>query len=365
MSLITFTKPTNVFTSIKDKINQLRVYVTHKLDALKTFELDKLVVWSRKFNRSQWCYFIAMSVLMFHGVFSEVTDTVLYITGAIAFVGLFREMWAMFQRIWSHNIGKAFVLVLYAGTANLALAFAALKINIITGVEPMAFTFTLGFTTFVMLPFWIMLSNVLFLLMGLIIANLLLFISIPIKLFGIRLSVHWEDTHRAGTTMVMRIILIPLVINMLLTVGTPYLAQLHFLSEGNTFTLNQELGEPLSSVDSQNENAIAVIENDQFALNLNPQNEDEIAINLARKNADVEQNTDQGMFINHLIADFIYHFEAYQYSMCHKEEKERSVILDDFSTLLITHNPDSEFGYDYRVAPCIPLYKTISSKQAE
>ena len=362
MSLITFSKPTNVFTSLKDKVNQLRFYVTHKLDALKTFELDKLVIWSRKFNRSQWCYFIAMSFLLFHGVFSEVTDFVLYITGAIAFVGLFREMWAMFQRIWSHNIGKAFVLILYAGTANLALAFAALKINIITGVEPMAFTFTLGFTTFVMLPFWIMISNILFLLMGLILANLLLFISIPIKLFGIRLSVHWEDTHRAGTTMVMRIILIPLVINMLMTVGTPYLAQLHFLSEGNTFTLNQEFGEPLSSENNQSKNAIVVLENDQFSLNLNPQNEDEIAINLATKNDDFEPNTEQGMFINHLIADFIYHFEAYQYSMCHKKNNERSMILDDFSTLLITQNPKSEFGYDYRVAACIPLYKATPSQ---
>ena len=51
-------------------------------------------------------------------------------------------------------LGKGLILVLYAATANFALAISAIEINIITGIEPGPFVFTLGFATLIMLPFW-------------------------------------------------------------------------------------------------------------------------------------------------------------------------------------------------------------------
>jgi hypothetical protein len=56
--------------------------------------------------------------------------------GFIAGAGVIRELWHVFNRIWEHMLGKALILFLYAATANFALAISALKINVITGIEP-------------------------------------------------------------------------------------------------------------------------------------------------------------------------------------------------------------------------------------
>lgn len=287
------------------------------------------VRWAKQYTPSQLCYFAAMVCLIL-SVFDDGIST-LFATMLFAFTGLIRELLNLFQKVWATTIGKSLILILYASTANLALAFAAIKINQITGVEPTPFVFTLGFTTLVLMPFWIAVSQILIFLVGLILANLWLFLSLPLKLFGIQLKVHWEDTKNAVLTMLFRIILIPIVLSGLITIITPYLAS-SLDTNGIQFEVGTEQEHPVE-------------------LSLANKEEDELGLE------QLEDIQAKAQFIDKAIATFIYHLEAYPNSMCQKADNERTVILDDFSILLISQSEESPLGYSYRVAKCHYLYE--------
>jgi hypothetical protein len=169
----------------------------------------------KKFSQltlSQWMYLIAFLLVLIHSEQGTGQDYELLWVGAIAGVGLVRELWHVFNRIWEHMLGKALILVLYAATANFALAISALKINIITGIEPGPFIFTLGFATLIMLPFWLLMSSIMFFSVALVAGNLWLVIGLLLRLVRIKVKVHWEDKVFVIITMIMRLVLIPYVI---------------------------------------------------------------------------------------------------------------------------------------------------------
>lgn len=305
-------------TKIHDFVRQQQIRFAQFSNRVNTLHMMQ---WAKQLNPSQWCYFTASALLLI----TTFTDgSYLPFVALIAFVGLIRELINVFHRIWSTTLGKSFTLITYASSANLALAFAALKINLITGVEPMPFIFTLGFTTLVLMPFWIALSSLVMFMLILILANLWLLISIPIRLIGIPLEIHWEDKHRAILTMLMRIILIPIVLVHLINVMLPYIGQ-DVLSEQNG-----------------------------FSLSIGDDSADEV-VNDSETNDKImdESVTEQQRLIENVIAKFIFYFEAYPRSACIKSENEKSVILDDYTVLLISENDSARHGYDYIVKKCV------------
>lgn len=389
---ITFTKPNNVFELLPKKWRSLKAYFLRKQKSLKRFSLVSFYVWLQKYNPSQLAYFAAVFYLLIVFIFFSLNEGDILVAGFVAFLGLFREMWRMFQGIWQHNIGKAIILIVYAGTTNFALAFAALKINQITGTEPTPFVFTLGFTTLVMLPFWIMISNIFFLLLGLILANLLLFVSIPFKLVGIQLPVHWEDKHRAGTTMLFRILLIPIVIYSLAKLTAPYFNQMQ-LGDGqmsvklNVDELREVVEENAFVIDARQESKLAaeIVDNIEqesampsndfndaieevktvFADLQNAEQQSEEEIQTPSNSSSDEtvaiseaSTQDSSEFIHRLIAGFIFNFESYKYSACQKKAEQHSVIIDEDTVLLITPDEEAQYGYRYQVQACVPVYES-------
>ncbi|MCP3429683.1 hypothetical protein [Opacimonas viscosa] len=322
-----------IFAGYKEWITRYQLALANRFRRIKDWRFTQ---WAQQYNPSQWCYFIAFSLMMYAGFFSvENWDSVIAV---IAFVGLVRELLNIFHKVWETTLGKSVTLIMYASTANLALAFAAMKINLITGVEPMPFVFTLGFTTLILMPFWIALSSVVMFSFGLILANLWLLIRLPLKLFGIQLKVHWEDKKHALLTMFMRIILIPFVLFNMLSIMAPYISK---PLEGNTFGLT-----------------IGSIERPGFVEeNRTPEHSEEAGADaLMLETEDAEALKARALLIDNAIAMFIYYMEAYPYSACQKTSNQRSVILDDFSVLLISKNPEAKNGYDYVVQKCEPRY---------
>lgn len=324
-------------------IAQQQARMANVITDIKTLKISQ---WVSQYTPSQLCYFAA-TLLLLISIFTEMDF--LPATAIIAFLGLIRELLNLFNRIWATTLGKSLTLITYASTANLALAFAALKINLITGVEPMPFVFTLGFSTLILMPFWIALSSVVMFLCVLIIANAWLLISIPLRLIGLPVVIHWEDTHRALLTMLMRIVLIPIVLVHLFNIMLPYIGQdvfdepisisLNNDNESDTQTDKTEVAEATEALLSAPSEAQSQEQQDPLHLRVQEQEQDEL-INRQR-------------FIENLIADFIFYFEAYPYSACVKEPEQKSVILDDYTVLLITKNSEALHGYDFIVAKCI------------
>ena len=291
---------------------------------------------------SQWMYLIAILLLFF---VQENQDTQeisgLLWVGAIAGFGLIRELWHVFNRIWEHMLGKGLILIMYAATANFALAVSALKINNITGIEPEPFVFTLGFATLIMLPFWMLLSSIVFFSVALIAGNIWLVVGILLRLVRVKIKVHWEDRSFVIITMILRIILIPYVLMSLLFVAVPYAKQIELFAQSIAF---------LKKTGEENES----VENDP--LYIDESGSDDITLTFNNTPFSLSTDEDEQIkWIDKLIAGFIFHFETYPKSACKKSPEQHSLPIDENSILLVTED-DSDLGYLFSVGPCVGNY---------
>jgi hypothetical protein len=299
---------------------------------------------------SQWMYLLAFLLLLVQADQDIEKESGLLWVGAIAGVGLVRELWHVFNRIWEHMLGKALILVLYAATANFALAVSALKINIITGIEPGPFIFTLGFATLIMLPFWLLMSSIMFFSVALVAGNLWLIVGVLLRLVRIKVRVHWEDKVFVIITMIMRLVLIPYVIMSIFFMAVPYAEQIElfehpiamFKAEASDEINNLEaLDDKIMPSDSEPENVRLTFNNSPFTLPVNKEG--------------------QIKWLDKVIAGFIYHFETYPKSACKKAPKQRSLPIDENLILLVTED-DSDLGYQFSVGPCVGNYSDAESQ---
>jgi hypothetical protein len=312
--------------SIKHKLSQLNQYIRRKASEL---------------TLSQWMYLIAFVLVLVHSEQDIEEDYELLWIGAIAGIGLIRELWHVFNRIWEHMLGKAFILVLYAATANFALAISALKINVITGIEPGPFIFTLGFATLIMLPFWLLMSSIIFFSVALITGGLWSIMGILLRPLGVKVKIHWEDKSFVFITMIMRLILIPFVIGSMLFMAVPYAKQIELFAQPIAF-IKQATAEKRDETEALKD----TIENNET---------DEKNVKLTFNNRPFTlalDEEDQIKWLDKLIAGFIYHFETYPKSACRKSPLQRSLPIDE-NLLLLVAEDDSALGYQFSVGPCV------------
>ncbi|WP_100656779.1 hypothetical protein [Alteromonas flava] len=337
------------------KLQMLRVNRPRNSDTTETRTL-----WWHDYNFSQLCYFLAFLILVSQLIFSSNVN--LIVPGFVAFVGLLRELLNVFQRLWSTTLGKSLILILYAATANISIAYSALQINQITGVEPTSFVFTLGFTTLVLLPFWLTIASTLFFGLAMVVANVWLIVRLPLRLVGIKTAIHWEDRRRPLLTMLLRIILIPIVLVSMFHLTTPYFSNVYVQMPFEVAVVDKEL--------PADERALAEIAETPGVKNMlaHPSvqarlsEEEKAALNeqLNELDSEAQKIEEKSKTIGKVIAVFLYNLEAYPHSKCLKREDQRSAILDENLALMITQNPASDYGYDFEVVSCEPRVANAS-----
>jgi hypothetical protein len=313
----------------------------------------------KKFSQltlSQWMYLIAFLLAVIHSEQGDGQDYELLWVGAIAGVGLVRELWHVFNRIWEHMLGKAFILVLYAATANFALAISALKINVITGIEPGPFVFTLGFATLIMLPFWLLMSSIIFFSVALIAGGLWSIIGVLLRPLGVKVKIHWEDNTFVFMTMLLRLILIPYVIMSIFFMAVPYAKQIELFAQPITL-LKKATAENNVEVEQLNDKTQIDVINVVDA-------KDTKDITFTFNNRPFSIPVDEEghvKWLDKLIAGFIYHFETYPKSACKKSPLQRSLPIDENLILLVTED-DSALGYQFGVGPCVGNYSDVEQQ---
>ena len=307
----------------------------------------------KKFSQltlSQWMYLIAFLLVLIPSEQGGEQDHELFWVGAIAGVGLVRELWHVFNRIWEHMLGKAFILVLYAATANFALAISALKINVITGIEPGPFVFTLGFATLIMLPFWLLMSSIIFFSMALIAGSLWSIVGVLLRPLGVKVKIHWEDNTFVFMTMLLRLVLIPYVIMSIFFMAVPYAKQIELFAQPIALLKKANADNKVVAQEPNDKTQIDVIDtkdtkNVTFVFNNRP-----FLIPVDEEG--------QIKWLDKLIAGFIYHFETYPKSACKKSSLQRSLPIDENLILLVTED-DSALGYQFSVGPCVGNYSDV------
>ena len=313
----------------------------------------------KKFSQltlSQWMYLIAFLLVLIPSEQGGGQDYELLWVGAIAGVGLVRELWHVFNRIWEHMLGKAFILVLYAATANFALAISALKINVITGIEPGPFVFTLGFATLIMLPFWLLMSSIIFFSMALIAGSLWSIVGVLLRPLGVKVKIHWEDNTFVFMTMLLRLVLIPYVIMSIFFMVVPYAEQIELFAQPIALLKNANAENNVEVEEFSDKTQIDVIDVIDVI-----DTKDTKDVTFTFNNRQFSMPVDEEghiKWLDKLIAGFIYHFETYPKSACKKSSSQRSLPIDENLILLVVED-NSALGYQFSVGPCVGNYSDV------
>nr|WP_136249678.1 hypothetical protein [Ningiella ruwaisensis] len=299
-----------------------------------------------KLNISQRAYVVA--ALIWAISIALPFDSFLFGSVALlaSLVGFVRETHALFHNIWETTVGKLVIIVAYASIANFSLAFSAIQINQITGIEPGPFVFTMGFSTLVFAPFWIAISSLLVMITGLLLLNIWIILRLILNAFGANFNIHWEDKNYAGLTMLLRILLIPPMIGAAVMLTLPYIIDTSKNSDSIIFS-------------SESGGKITVTLSDDSATDESLSSDDKMDMDDEGK-AFLEENLRINASIKRAVADFIFMFEAYERSLCKKSDEQRSVIIDEDSVLLISKDENEVFGYQYEVSACTPIYEITS-----
>jgi len=246
----------------KISLNDIVILGHQKLRLLLTYILPPKAAWlsirdaAHSLTGSQGSYLIAFVALMISatstpespdlvlgvdvepGGDDEGTDPDYVWVGLLAGLALSRELLDLFHRAWESTVGKALFLVIYAATANFALAVAALKVNIVAGIEPSPLVFNTGFTTLLMLPFWLVSSTIAYSTIALVVINLWLIICLALRLIRVKIKVHWKEKRFAITTMILRIVLIPIFIGAMFKIVDVYIKQINLFNESSSLSFN-------------------------------------------------------------------------------------------------------------------------------
>lgn len=369
--------------------NGIFARLRNKLRAKRSGLLEKF----SKLTFSQWMYLLAFFSLFFTAeTDSESLDSFMT-AGIIAGIGLIRELWQLFMRIWAHTAGKGLLFVLYAATANFALAVSALKINSISGVEPTVFIFTMGFATLLMLPFWLIVASMVFLGTALMLASTWFFITLLLRLIKIKLPMHWEDQSFAVLTLILRIILIPALLFALANMINPYIEQMDMFDDPVDFHVTginitdaqaekirklpkREIAAALqdaefeaqlrkrltgqiddNSRESLNTDNLTPIQKEVLQALADTTEEPADGANNEDDSASPEKASDKAAglkWLDIMISQFIYRFETYPYSACAKQPQQRVLTINENLVFVAERDDAYETGIKFSAIECVP-----------
>lgn len=331
-----------------------------------------------QFNLSQRFYILALALLILIPIFSEFGDANLPLVGVIASLGLAAEVWPKFVKAWESLLGRILIVFFYALVTNLAVAIAAQNINRITGVEPSSLFYSLGFTTLIMAPFWLIGLTVVGMTFYMIFVQILLILKLFARLFAKVLGI--PKAPYTGTlkfpvwTSIARLVLLPI---MLFTMGTA----IEKYSGGFTQNMGASISDSelsfgrtewQASSSSSNTNSASNVRNPSpsevmdvikkdFANTVAEQQKQSEERDPATEVSDSSEKPEEAnkskrkdSFANfdHLIASFIHTMEMFKYSQCVKAKDERVMSIGEFDILVSKPDDTSPSGYRFSVRTC-------------
>ena len=207
-----------------------------------------------------------------------------------------------------------------------------------------------------MLPFWLLMSSIIFFSMALIAGSLWSIVGVLLRPLGVKVKIHWEDNTFVFMTMLLRLVLIPYVIMSIFFMAVPYAKQIELFAQPIALLKKANADNKVVAQEPNDKTQIDVIDvidtknikNVTFVFNNRP-----FSIPVDEEG--------QIKWLDKLIAGFIYHFETYPKSACKKSSLQRSLPIDENLILLVTEN-DSALGYQFSVGPCVGNYSDVEQQ---
>lgn len=111
-------------------------------------------------NRSQKFYYFGilfslLAAFWWLTPFNDIFLAGLFSAGLLLTIAVISDILSVYKKIWGTNIGKGFILVLYAGATNLAYAISTQIINEIVKYESVKLVYATNFVAVMLIPFFI------------------------------------------------------------------------------------------------------------------------------------------------------------------------------------------------------------------
>ena len=333
-------------------------------------------------HTNQIIYIIALFLLFTVDGDLKEPNTLIWYVGVLAFFGMARELWAIFKKVWESTFGRLVLLVIYAAIANFTLAVAAQKVNNIINADPTQLYHTLGVTTLLVLPLWLMVFSVvgMIVIFGLMqILRLFRGLLVLIRIIGKKTQ---PKEAFPKTFILIRLVLLAPVSMTMLTLLEWYSEQLNLpdtpwlsfsnnsdeMFEKNMTKMGLNLIEKELQKNNLSEQELAELKAAKQALldgtakdiNLDAMQKVAVTDDASLDEPQSEQvlpsankATAKVYFLDNLIASFVYNYETFSYSHCQKEANERVVYISDDDILVAKKDENTSSGYSFTTRTCV------------
>lgn len=348
---------------------------------------DQLVNFWRTLNIPQRGYFVATSlaILVLFNLDNKSGAEVLFVIALLlAVMSIMIEFWPKFLVIWHHLLGKTFIVIFYGIMANFALASAAGLVNEVAGVSSSALPYSHNMALILNIPAWFILTTMLALVVIQLSVPFYLVLLLLLKPFGLHGIWHTKQYRFVFTTAVVRYLwctcLLVSIIVMSINSGflnktTPILGTVvEGYLVGHKLAQSPEKPSESSAAKSIKVNSAAV-ENSQVnseqvnihqAKNTAQSTELELTTVADNPSALVEVTIEDDEFSNEVyqksmalelmlkrvLAEFIFQYEADNYSRCKHPQGTRLIELNDYQLLVIKQDELQPVGYSFEVIAC-------------
>jgi hypothetical protein len=333
-------------------------------------------------NLAQRCY-AAATLVFFSALFFGLQGSFYKVViGVLVTIAILYEFWPRFMLVWNSLPGRAFILFIYAVIANFALASASGLVNSVSGVSAASLPYSHNFAIILMLPSWFFITTLLALVLVQLLMPLYLLVLLLLKPFGVHGLWHAPEYRFVFTTALIRygwmLLVLVKVVEVSMESGivsffsdTPSELVSTSSKIKDKGVIAAQIGnptKPVTLVEAANsiKAQIKAGLEDEFKpataleadLNTLPES---LSGNASETTTEEErvvgfdlsaQGAAFRLMQKKLLAEFIFNYEADEFSRCANPEGTRVVELNDYEILTIRPLKNDDIGYTYTVIPC-------------
>lgn len=254
-----------------------------------------------------------------------------------------QDMWQGFLRVWHSLAGKALIIVFYAVLGNFCFAMAEAQVNNLIGIRPDVVPYTVNLTVVLLAPIWSFGLSLVVLTLYIMLHTVKIMLLLLLRPLGVRSHHLLNDEAYPVTTLLTRIIYLPVFMTCLAALPSAYLTgdstPLEDLFHGEP-TLLAVTPAGVTRTETTNPPAPTTAE---LTASTNDSKRHEINVGSALPTI---------LWLNRTLAGFLYQVESLSRSSCPMTGPEHLVHINDYEVLVITPNEKAETGYQYQVRLC-------------
>ncbi|CAM4187513.1 hypothetical protein [Pseudoalteromonas byunsanensis] len=286
-------------------------------------------------NLAQKLYLTALVILPF------CLDNLISVM-VMALAGFATDFWPRLIKLWETLVGKALILLFYAGVTNFAVASAESLVNEVLKVSAGNLAYTLNLSILLHLPIWVLACTIIALLLLQLILPFYMLVIIMLKPFKhTGVSVVSRKSYPVTTTVIQLFLISLIFIKLIMWMAN---------SSGIRPEIHLGLGDSPNSFGLIVEDpAIGELQSDVLQLS------ESVVLHHSFEKLDWREHLKINAYIQtvkQLIADFAFHYEGSTYSRCAKSIDSSVVELNDYEILEIIPDSTLENGYSFTVKRC-------------